>query len=204
MHHAYLLLGRPEDAETHFATVLQEWGIEREHNPDLLVTRLETFGIDEARALSTYASRRALGERKAFLILPERLTVEAQNALLKTFEDPVPNTHFFLSMREDSLLLPTLLSRMQLVRLQRGAEESVEKAEHFASSTLTDRLKFSKTVAETEGDFHLASFLDNLLTYYKSIGSNVDMRKVYNMRRFANDRSVSPRLICEHLALVLS
>ncbi len=201
MHHAYLLLGSREAADTYLGGVLKEWGIDRVQNPDFLLLKLDTFGIDDARELSVRASRRAFGAKKIFFLIPESITLEAQNALLKTFEDPTENTHFFLALREEALVIPTLLSRMQVVRVGGLESEKESPAESFRTSSLSDRLKFAKNF-DDEG-LNLAIFLDDLLFCYKKESNDRNLRRVYNARRFASDRSASARLISEHLALVL-
>jgi hypothetical protein len=48
----------------------------------------------------------------------DRLTPQAANALLKTLEEPPPGFVFLLTAADPSLLLPTLVSRCQRIRLQ--------------------------------------------------------------------------------------
>ncbi len=48
----------------------------------------------------------------------DRLTPQAANSLLKTLEEPPPGFVFLLTASDPSLLLPTLVSRCQRVRLQ--------------------------------------------------------------------------------------
>jgi DNA polymerase-3 subunit delta' len=48
----------------------------------------------------------------------DRLTPQAANSLLKTLEEPPPGFIFLLTASDPSLLLPTLVSRCQRVRLQ--------------------------------------------------------------------------------------
>src|SRR3989344_3513896 len=103
LHHANLLIGDHEEAESYFFLLCKRLSIKIANNPDLVIIRIDTFGIDEARELRVLSTRKALGDKKMFLIVPTRLTLEAQNALLKTFEDPSPNTFFFLAVREKSI-----------------------------------------------------------------------------------------------------
>ena len=200
LHHANLLLGTPEEAESYLRLLCVGLGVKLINNPDFFVFRMETFGIDEARELRLLAARKAVTHRKIFLIASARLTLEAQNALLKTFEDPFPNTHFFLVTREEALILPTLRSRMQVVRIQGSFLTS--KAEKFLSLSLKDRLLFAKEF--TNEEVSLAAFLDGLLLLLRWQGkANRLVESIYNIRRFASDSAVAPRLIIEHLSLVL-
>lgn len=75
--------------------------------------------IDEVRAaidwVSTSSSR---GRGKVVLIHPaEAMNLQAANALLKTLEEPPARARLLLSTSQPALLLPTVRSRCQLLRL---------------------------------------------------------------------------------------
>ena len=202
LHHANLLIGAPEEAESYLRSLCDSWGVRLPNNPDFFAFKMETFGIDEARKLKLLSARKAISSRKIFLITPTRLTLEAQNALLKTFEDPFPNTLFFLGVREESLVIPTLLSRMQIIRTRGGNVAAGAEAEKFLSLSVKNRLLFAKSFADEEKS--LPIFLDSLLFLLRKQKEKKDLLKnVYNVRRFVRDSAVTPRLIIEHLALVL-
>ncbi|KKW10105.1 MAG: polymerase III protein [Parcubacteria group bacterium GW2011_GWB1_49_7] len=193
MHHAYLLIGERNLAEERLHSFWTERGVKLLGSPDFFVFNEPLFGIDEARRLGEAACLKAFGERKIFLLSPEKITLEAQNALLKTFEDPVPDTHFFLVVREEELIIPTLRSRMEILRLANEANEANE-ARNFLNLSPRDRLTFAAKFADKEKN--LSIFLDELLRATKS-------KEVYKMRLYSDDRAASPRLILEHLAVVL-
>lgn len=202
MHHAYLLIGDSDSAEKFFHLFWQERGVALHGSPDFFLWKIPVFGIDEARELNAQAMRKAFAPRlpsgqagrKIFLISSERITSEAQNALLKTFEDPYPATHFFLVVREEALILPTLRSRMQILRVKSLAFDKSEEAQNFFSLPLKGRLNFAKEFSDDGGN--LSVFLDELLRILRS-------RKIYDVRKWSDDRGAAPRLILEHLSLVL-
>ncbi|MDP3763831.1 MAG: hypothetical protein Q8Q92_04325 [bacterium] len=202
LHHANLLLGTPEEAEFYIYSLCKSLGVKLANNPDFFTFRMNTFGIDEARELSRLSARKAVTHRKIFLITPERLTLEAQNALLKTFEDPFPDTFFFLAVREEALVIPTLRSRMEICRIPKNLALESQDAEEFLSLSLKDRLLFAKKFIDEEKS--LPVFLDSLLLLLrKQKQASKSVENVYNVRRFASDPAVSSRLIIEHLSLVL-
>ena len=202
LHHANLLIGTPEEAESYLRSLCDSWGVRLPNTPDFFAFKMETFGIDEARKLKLLSARKAVTTKKIFLITPTRLTLEAQNALLKTFEDPFPDTLFFLGVREESLVIPTLLSRMQIIRTRGGNVATGAEAEKFLSLSVKNRLLFAKSFADEEKS--LPIFLDSLLFLLRKQKEKKDLLKnVYNVRRFVRDSAVTPRLIIEHLALVL-
>ena len=182
--HAYLLLGDPVSAE-------KELCIER-GSPDFFPFREALFGIEEARALVEMANRRSFTGKKIFFITPERITLEAQNALLKTFEEPTLDTQFFLCVSDESVILPTLKSRMQVVNVQHRVLN--KRAEKFFNLPVAKRLEFAKKFADDEEN--LTTFLDELLLLKRA-------KEIYRMRLLSNDRAASPRLILEHLSLLV-
>jgi hypothetical protein len=215
LHHAYLILGSKTDGEVYLASVLENLGLKEAGNPDFLSYRLESFDIESAREVKDKAREKPFGEKKIILISAERFTHQAQNALLKTFEEPSANTHFFILLGAPDLLLPTLLSRMQIVHIRQNysrekfglpragdprtlGEDNSASVSKFLKSSLKDRINFAKKFADNEKS--LPAFLDSML----SMNSNAEQqKKIFTVRRFADDPSKMTRLILEHLALVL-
>lgn len=214
IHHANLLVAPPEEAEDHLRLVCDDLGVTLGHNPNFFVFKKKVFGIDEARELRLLASRKAFSSKltpdapesspaKVFFIVAEQLTLEAQNALLKTFEDPTPQTYFFLAVREESLIIPTLSSRMQTAFVSRDSAGSLAntEAEKFLSLSIKDRLSFAKRFADEERS--LPVFLDGLLWVLRKRGESDFVKNVYRVRHSLPETSLAPRLVIEHLALVL-
>ncbi|GAB4229247.1 MAG: DNA polymerase III subunit delta' [Acidobacteriota bacterium] len=77
-----------------------------------------SLGIDEMRTLRREAQFRPFEGKNRFFIVDgaERLTVEAQNCLLKTLEEPPPTSHIVLVTATPEALLPTIRSRCCLFR----------------------------------------------------------------------------------------
>ena len=71
------------------------------------------------------------GRRIALIERADRMSEAAQNALLKTLEEPPPRTHIILSAAEDSSLMPTIRSRCASIRL--GLPESAAASELLAT-----------------------------------------------------------------------
>ena len=201
LHHSYLIVGTADMARSELDRYFSEKGVMLTGSPDFFYYHKALFGIDEARALSQNAIRKAFTGRKIFLITPEKITLEAQNALLKTFEEPIDETHFFLVVREESIIIPTLLSRMEIWRLKNSTETHGE-AGRFLSLSLKERQSFIKKFVVEERN--LPAFLDDLLLFLKKNREKLTtLEKVYKIRLLSDDRAVAPRLILEHLSLVL-
>ena len=98
-------------------------------HPDLLVLEPqgETIKISQVREAEGFMRFRPLeAPAKVILILEaERLTPEAANALLKSLEEPPPYVHFILTALSGDVLLPTIVSRSQVVRFRALPREAV-------------------------------------------------------------------------------
>ena len=89
-------------------------------HPDVRVMKPEkrTIGVDEVRALIDALSLRTYEGGKHIVIIEQadRLTPPAQNALLKTLENPAGEALFFLITDAPGAILPTIVSRCRTVR----------------------------------------------------------------------------------------
>jgi len=212
MHHAYLLVGNPEEARELFGNLLVELGVSVENNPDFFPFHTETFGVDDARKLRELSGRKSFVGKKIFYVSPERFTLEAQNALLKTLEEPTADTHIFLSVRERDSLIPTLLSRLQVILVK--AENYQGKAldansqglalgDSFLNMSLGKRLDYAKKFGDSGAS--LSAFLDGLLIALRQKGrdSTKQLGEIAKFRSFSDIPSASARLILEHLSFVV-
>ena len=147
--HAYLLVG-PEGTgkETCVHAVVHElfcetgepetcpgcraWGkLSRGVHPDFLVLapEKENIRIAQIREAEEFLRFRPLEAPVRVVLIPEaeRLTPEAANALLKSLEEPPSYAHFFLTAVSAEGLLPTIVSRSQVVRFRPLPPELIEK-----------------------------------------------------------------------------
>lgn len=86
-----------------------------------------------------------LGEAKVFVVLEaHRLSRSAQNALLKTLEEPPPGTYIILITDRLSSLLPTIRSRAQIVRFSLLNEDFVRDRLANAGANERDQRFFAK------------------------------------------------------------
>jgi len=92
----------------------------------------QTISIDQIRNLQHQLSLRPYAAKfKTGIILEaQRMTVEAQNALLKTLEEPPAHSILILTAPSAKSLLPTIVSRCQVVRLRAEIDLDVESEEH--------------------------------------------------------------------------
>ena len=217
LHHAYLIVADPEKVRVDVETILGEiLGSPLQGHADFWSHRSELFGIKEGRLLREAQSMKAFGERRCFVIETHGMTDEAENALLKTLEEPVTGNHFFIITPHIGSIRDTLLSRLFLIEGEKAAV-TLEDARKFLELTPQARVrllekflpkktatpdekkvlkrKFGIFVEEVERAFH-EKHKPSSATHevYQSLGM---------ITTYLRESGAATRLLAEHLALVL-
>lgn len=231
LHHAHLIQGTHEDVLPALTHLLEKhMGIHAHGNPDVTLLSFRVFGIDESRNLSEMQTRAGfdsadvplkVGEevrpsRKLFIVGADTITREAQTALLKTFEEPTSGTHFFIIVPRADTILKTLLSRVVFfdAKSTSGNKDETEAlAEKFLQSTRSERFAMIKKITETKKDVpidremvrvildHLERILYTRLAGKKDTASI--FHEIYQAKNYLADRGSSPKMLLEHLAIVV-
>ncbi len=226
LHHAYFfathkvkeLVGELKDF------IEEHLGLKTVGNPDVQHLEFKTLTIDEARAIAAAQERVAFGGgeasnmgRKIFIIETDFITEEAQNALLKVFEEPTAGTHFFIISPQD-ILLPTLRSRMQVINhltltplafQGEGRREGNERRGEVLSLGFKERLEKVKEITDAISDEEKTkqdaiAFLNQIESelYEKGVEESAQSLKICEHARAAlYDRGAPVKMILEHLVL---
>lgn len=169
-------------------------------NPDVLVVETGHFSADDARRIQEFAHRAAMGERgKALIISAGRFFHEAQNALLKLFEEPPAETALILIVPSEGILLPTLRSRLlPLPRAERDqgsgvrGQEGDEPAEAFLKATAEEREKMVEKLldrAKSDNDEEKQQAREDARLLLESL-----LRVLYSSYLTTNNRHLTPLL----------
>ena len=210
--HAYLIAGTAH-AISSVADFLAQHGIELKHNPDVYVREYKGFGIEEARELRDRALTRAIaGPRRVFIVVSPGMTTDAQNALLKTLEEPSAGAIFFFIVPSPMTLLPTLRSRAQILRIQTSRRSpDVVDAKTFLAATVQMRLDMLKPLYQKdendERDIRQAlTFLNELELIVSSQKINPHRSEgiaaVYRARKYITDKGSLIKPLLEQVALL--
>jgi len=216
LHHAYLIEGAYEHVRMElFGFFEKELGMEIHGNPDIFEHAFETFGIDDSRALKEMQSKRGIRESgRFFVIYAESFTGEAQNALLKTFEEPAEGVHFFIIVSNADILLPTLQSRFSRIFLEDGAAKDETRDVHklaleFAASKPHERLNIVKPMVEEKDKKTAVSFLSELEYIFSKDASGASdkaskdfLKEVIKHKGYLHARGSSVKMVLETLALL--
>ena len=145
LHHAYLIEGAQEEIVPEIFKFMKSLGVKTSGNPDFCHMSFDSFKIEDARNLKSVEYEKGFGiGKKIFVISANNFLLEAQNTLLKIFEEPIENTHFFIIVPDKNALLKTLVSRFYLIKTNRGLGDEFKEAEKFIKMPLKNRIDFIK------------------------------------------------------------
>lgn len=151
LHHAYLIEGNEAEIIPEILEFLKNTGIQTINNPDFCHITVDSFKIDDARNLKSLTTEKSFATgKKIFLISINNILLEAQNTLLKIFEEPGDNTIFFLVIPNSDNLLKTLVSRFYLIKTKEKI--NLTEAEKFIKLPLNSRILFIKEFLTEEND----------------------------------------------------
>lgn len=115
-----------------------------------LISREESREIIKTLSLKPFES-----PNKIMIIWqPEWMHPSAANGILKILEEPPANTFFVLVTNAVERLLPTIISRTQLVQVPMLADEEVE--EYLVARGFNDESRRREVIRLAEGDVNLA------------------------------------------------
>lgn len=132
--HALLLIGnRGSGKGAVLSALASELGASRDEDRIYLKSDEASISINQARTLRSLLNLHQAHGKVLSVIIEnaEKLTTEAQNALLKQLEEPAENIYFLLSTHDKNSLLPTVISRLTQVKLNRLGTEALMV--HFES-----------------------------------------------------------------------
>jgi len=233
---SYLIIGGTKEERKQKAQELS--------NSQFLISNFDTIsvegetsiGIDQIRALGHQLSLKPYNSpAKAAIIHPgEILTIEAQNALLKTLEGPPAggeNSILILTVPQIDALLPTVVSRCQIIRLPSKSEITLTKEEfesvfRLLSSVLQggvgERLKFAARLGKNKEEVKMwlgeqIFFWREILLYKLGVGGRLCKKEfkfltaaqiikiIKNLEKTRSliEQNVNPRLALEVFLLDL-
>lgn len=206
LHHAYLLVGDRASSKSFLTDFLSDrLNISILGNSDVRIISVDSLSIDFVRDIKVSEEFKAFGDKKKiFIIETDFITEEAQNALLKIFEEPTKDTHFFVSISQD-IILPTLRSRMQIINIK----DLSQKGTKTLPASILDRMKKVKSIVDDISDENQTKqsaidFINNIeVDLYKS-GVEKNYKALVlceQARKSLYDRGAPIKIILESLVL---
>ncbi len=222
LHHAYILEGESEQMSLELKDFLETIGINTLGNPDFSIERFSNFDVENARDFKNKVSNKSFSQKndakKVFIISVNFINHEAEQALLKTLEEPTENTYIFLILPDAEKVAETIRSRCEIIYFRvNGSNENTKgntDAKKFLNSTLAQRLDYIKTLVEShkkDEDSGILkqeaiSLLNNLESLVRQdlTSANIEfIKNLWRLRDLISDRGASTKTILEAVAIAL-
>lgn len=189
------------------------------NQPDVLYLEAgEKLGVEQAKKIRGHLSFKPFQAKGRGVVLEDAssLTVEAQNALLKTLEELTEDALFIMGTSNEHNFLPTVLSRCEVVRLQLpklqaknnptsevGYEKDINK---LLEANMPERFEYVEKLKDKQEFLQaLVQYFHQTLASHMSSG-NVDYMKftkeLLEAEKWASS-NVNIRAILEYLMLIM-
>jgi len=175
-----------------------------DNNPDLFI--LDEYTIASVRLLKNFLSQKPFNHYSKIVLIPEvdNLNSESQNALLKTLEEPGKNNYLILTTTNPQMLLPTILSRCQKIKISSKKAENKNKPWPITKNSKKD-LDFAFSLYTDKNEIK-PLLLDQLEIYQQQLISSPNLntakiiKKIIMALKFIDD-NVDPRSALDYFFL---
>ena len=141
---------------------IDSFGTENKTGQQGTIYKDEANNIHKKLSLKNYEAE----YRVVLIWMPERMNLEVSNKLLKLFEEPPKGTVFLLITENTNQLLPTIISRLQTIKIADFTAEdivnhfgqqvvSLEKAKQLKNLTNADFGKITQILEDKEEELDL-------------------------------------------------
>jgi DNA polymerase III delta prime subunit len=183
----------------------------------------QSIGIEAVKLIQKKIFFKPVKSSKKIVVIEDGqlLTPEAQNALLKVLEEPPANTIIIVASETKETLLPTILSRCQLIELEEEkkklSNKTIEEITLFltelADFSIGDKLKRAEQLAKDKEkaltwiENLILVLHENLINTIKetSISTNqiTIIKSFQSLHTLLRTTNVNPRFAIEHTLLNL-
>lgn len=172
-------------------------------HPDLLfITDGEKLGIEQAKIIKEHFVYKPMVAKGKVAVVEsaDNMTLEAQNALLKTIEELSENSLLILGANTDAHFLPTVLSRLEITNIQDTDNQPetnkfADDIERLLNSNMQERFEYIEKLKDKneflnaltyhfrqklleKPDTKLAKFLGELISANEWAAQNVNIRGI--------------------------
>ena len=133
--------------------------------------------------------------------------------MLKLFEEPRGDTHFFLVLPSLSNIIPTFRSRLFIIDTSESADSIINPKE-FLQMSYGKRMDAVKKICENVSDeekskIEIIKFINAIeaeIFTHQSVLSprlSASLEEIEKVRQYASEQSPSLKMLLEHLAIIL-
>ncbi len=191
----------------------------KQGHPDItfitLPLKKNSIGINQIRAMLSFMSTRPYSSKyKVAVISPaDKMTPQAQNALLKILEEPPYYVCLILSAKSEHALLSTLLSRCRKIKTDTKEEELFEGGNGMVTfktvldSGVGERLKLAEDLAKKDEGFiinQIEYWIKEeryVMTHQEKFEKYQNIELLLEVMKDVEETNVNTRLALENLFL---
>lgn len=208
-HHAVCVVAQSEEVNGVIEAIRWRHRILPTDNNSVRIYKLPTFGIDDTLQFKAQISLKSYGTQEIFIIITQTMTREAQNALLKIFEEPSINAYIYVIIPDTTGLLPTLLSRMTCVTGTKELPKLPIKEILELAPPARVRHPLVTELIESKDKEKANEFLEAIEVY---VHDNYGKEKKYLLehiealekaKKYIYDQSANIKMIIEYILLML-
>jgi len=221
LYHSYIVEGDGDTTAKELLSFLKSRGDVANDSSDILFQSYESFTMDDSSEIKSWHNQLgATGEKRICIITTKFINREAEQTLLKIIEEPTLNTHFFIVVPDSSVLLPTIISRTHIIKIEKEDDKNIEKeAIAFILSKPKERIDKVALIIKNNKDeensgqlrYYATSFVNelekNIYQKFKKDRSNKDvifiLEELQKSRDYLSTPGASVKMILEHLAIVI-
>ncbi|OGD83066.1 hypothetical protein A3A54_00230 [Candidatus Curtissbacteria bacterium RIFCSPLOWO2_01_FULL_39_62] len=180
---SFLIIGK--GAKTESNKIADSFNINlQKQSPDISIIspQKKSISIDQIRQLKKQIDQKPVSDSHKLIVIKDaqNLTKQAQNSLLKIFEEPPPHAIIILEAKDKSDLLPTIVSRAVMIKT--SAKHGIEpKSSILLSDKKTQELL--EEISQIEDpivwiDDQMNSLHESLLTNIRSNKNNYSLAEI--------------------------
>ena len=218
LYHSYVVVGYRDDT----VLELENYFKNKKENFEIMVKIYDAFTVEDSSEIKEWHSIRSNNnERKICILAFHFINHDAERTLLKMLEEPKDNTHFFLIVPNEKLLLDTILSRTHVIRNNILVNDEIKynNAVDFIRSPIPIRLEIIaemiKNCKDTEGSGKLRNeaivlvnmIEDCLYKNWRNDKKDENSIMVFDVlqksRKYLSIPGASVKMILEQIAFVI-
>ncbi len=210
--HAYLFLGNFEQNKINFEESLLSLGV-KINTPGNFIFIGNTFGKDDADQLNSWYTKGATADSPYTIavISAGTLKIEAQQLLLKVFEEARRPYIFFLFAPYGTEILPTIKSRCSLVELDSvNPPAGGKEIQKFIKMTAGDRVKYVaeqiKNKESSDIRIYTEELVRGLINHFHSDSFKNNKQILENLLKAQNSLAsghIAPKFILDYVVTVI-
>ncbi len=192
-----------------------------------LKQNINTIGIEEIKNMQKKLFLKPIKSPTKAVIMQDAqlLTTQAQNALLKVLEEPPDHTIIILSCQSKESLLPTIISRCQIINLRnerqklsdQETKDLTEFIENLPKMPIGEKFKKAESLAKEKGKEKALTWIENTIIILReqvleqTKNNQPDINStLHNLRSFQKTHTLlkttntNPRFLLENTFLSLT